>query len=1007
MQTMRWREKRLSMSHKNPVKASQESLDQQLRWAHASHRAVLNSLAMAVCILDTDGTVQSLNQEAVRLLGWGESSCLGRAFHEFTQCMAVTHGATQPVCPITHVIQSGKSLWLPRVKLQGRSGDWIVVELTCTPSLDAGNSGVVLSFRDLATQIQMEEDLRRLASIPEESPFPIVEMDIHANMLYANPSMTRLMEQAGFREDGFSAALPDDVQKIVEKCLALGRSEQDLEVDVGSTQLAWLFCPLRELQLVRGYGIDVTERKQAADELGQFVEVLGQKNLELDEALTKAEAATRAKATFLAMMSHEIRTPLNGIIGMTALLADSSLTAEQRDDAETIQKSAEGLLGIINDILDFSKIEAGKLEFEIIDFDLFTLFEDVLDMLALRAHDKGLHLVSRVSPDVPSLLRGDPVRLRQIFTNLIGNAIKFTDQGEVVIETKVENLKSGHSPAHHAESQNRVRLQFTVRDTGVGISPAGLRRLFQAFSQADSTTTRKYGGTGLGLAISKQLTELMGGEIGVSSHLEQGSEFWVTLPFDRQTVSPGLEPSSEWPMLHGRSVLLLEAHEPTRGVIEDLLNAIEVSCHGQQSLAETIRALREMPLDSNGYDMVIVDCDGLEKESQTVFQELRQAMGQSTIPLVPLLRGNRQGHELAIEAGGSVWLTKPVRRSRLYKCLNLIVRQESISAIKGPPSVPANPVSSSMSPIPTVNPSTFQGRLLLAEDNPINLKVIMGILEKAGVEVDIVQNGKEACHAFSNTRYDLVFMDWQMPVMDGLQATMEIRRRESENGRRDLADEKREGDEGCSSPSLPVQAHVPIIAMTANAMPGDREKCLAAGMDDYLVKPLRRSAVFDILAQWLPVKPVLSQTDPEDQVAPASQDPEMGPGKNQDKGSHDPHVNACKIWDPSLALVHMDNDEALLTELIGLFLSSAPETLSAIREALDRQDFMAAERSAHMLKGSIGTFRAESVRNLACELEQCSAKHNIDAAESVYQQLAESLSKLLREFKSFIQVPTR
>jgi len=394
------------MAHEIPAGPSWPSLEQELRWSHASNRAVLNSLAIAVCIIDHGGAVQSLNQEAVRLLGWGEALCRGRSFHELTQCLSLTPESSRTICPVSQVIQTGKSLWLPRVSLRGRSGDWLVVELTCTPLIDEGTSGVVLSFRDLATQIQMEEDLRRLASIPEESPFPIVELDSQANMLYANPSMTRLMELAGFRDEGFSAALPKDVQKIVERCLVLRVSEQDVEVHVARKQYAWLFCPLNELRLVRGYGLDVTERKNAADELGRFVEVLGQKNLELDEALTKAEAATRAKAAFLATMSHEIRTPLNGIIGMTALLSESSLTPEQRDDAGTIQKSAEGLLSIINDILDFSKIEAGRLEFESIDFDFSTLLEDILDILALKANNKGLHLVGLVSAEVPGRLRG-------------------------------------------------------------------------------------------------------------------------------------------------------------------------------------------------------------------------------------------------------------------------------------------------------------------------------------------------------------------------------------------------------------------------------------------------------------------------------------------------------------------------------------------------------------------------------------------------------------------------
>jgi len=941
-------------------------------------------------------------------LGWGEALCRGRSFHELTQCLSLTPESSRTICPVSQVIQTGKSLWLPRVSLRGRSGDWLVVELTCTPLIDEGTSGVVLSFRDLATQIQMEEDLRRLASIPEESPFPIVELDSQANMLYANPSMTRLMELAGFRDEGFSAALPKDVQKIVERCLVLGVSEQDVEVHVARKQYAWLFCPLNELRLVRGYGLDVTERKNAADELGRFVEVLGQKNLELDEALTKAEAATRAKAAFLATMSHEIRTPLNGIIGMTALLSESSLTPEQRDDAGTIQKSAEGLLSIINDILDFSKIEAGRLEFESIDFDFSTLLEDILDILALKANNKGLHLVGLVSAEVPGRLRGDPVRLRQIFTNLIGNAIKFTDHGEVVIEVKARPVDIVSELSLSSECVSSVMLQATVRDTGIGITSEGQGRLFQAFTQADSTTTRKYGGTGLGLAISKQLTELMGGDIGVRSIPGQGSEFWVNIPLEMETGSPTLESFPEALGLQGRSVLLLESHDPTRKGIEDLLRRVNVTCHGQQSLSDAVQALRGRPPNVQVYDMAIVDGDGVGMDLRPLFHELQEATGQTPVPLIPLLRGNREGHEIATKAGGSWWLTKPVRRSKLYTCLQSVLHGQKTKR-KGEP----HPQSSCGTPLSithTSRPFVFRGRILLAEDNAINLKVILGILEKTGVEVDAVVNGKEACGAFMKKRYDLVLMDWQMPEMDGLQATKEIRKREALRVSREA--ENRGIGEAPSDQQDPRcegrdTHHVPIIAMTANAMPGDREKCLAAGMDDYLVKPLRTSTVVEMLEQWLPANPGSRNAEWSNARTDKYRESACQTFEVQDEKGTVSTLGTYQCWDPEAALGHMDHDDALLKELIGLFLVSGPETLSTIREALGHHDCVATERSAHMLKGSVGIFRAESVRALAEKLEHLAAEKQVDELQGVYQPLAESVEQLLQEFQKFIRVSER
>jgi len=987
------------MSHSTPSNSSQASIEQELRWFHASNLAVLNSLAIAVCTLDRSGVVESLNQEAVRLLGWGESACRGRFFHDLTQCSSMVGESSQDVCPIAYVLQTGKPMWVPRAGLKSRSGDWLKVELSCTPLVDEGASGVVLSFRDLATQIQMEEDLHRLASIPEESPFPIVEFDIQANMLYANPSMTRLMEQAGFREEGFSAALPTDVQKIVMGCLERGVSEHDVEVDVGRKQYAWLFCPLKDLQLVRGYGIDVTERKIAADELGAFVEVLGQKNHELDEALTKAEAATQAKAAFLATMSHEIRTPLNGIIGMTSLLTDSPLTSEQREDAETIQKSAEGLLTIINDILDFSKIEAGKLDCEVIDFDLHTLLEDVLDLLAPRAHDKGLHLVGRVAVDVPPCLRGDPMRLRQIFTNLIGNAIKFTDHGEVVIEVHPRACDTISESEGGPEGENLVLLHCTVRDTGIGISPEGQRRLFQAFSQADSSTTRKYGGTGLGLAISKQLVELMGGTIGVSSNPDQGSQFWITLPFASQSHSPISEPLPEFRLLQGRSVLLLETHEPTTIGIEESLNAVNVFCQSQDSLVGTLQVLRERPAHSQMYDMALIDCEGCGDDPKCIIQELRQAMGESPVPLVLLLRENRKGSELAGEIGGGPWLTKPVRRSRLYKCLHGLTHQPEASVSGEPGQADAVAVLAQGQH----SSHAFQGRILLAEDNPINLKVVVGMLNKTGVVVDTVTNGREACEAVANQSYDLVFMDWQMPQMDGLQATQEIRRREMSLVAGGSSLVKGESSSGKDQrPATSDQRRLPIVAMTANAMPGDREKCLAAGMDEYLVKPLRMSAVVKVLANWLTPQADGSHVEPDSETEPGSKNVEDGDYEGRMDLRGEALIPSHMLWDPTVALSHMDEDHVLLQELIELFMETGPATLSTIREALDRHDYVMAQRFAHTLKGSLGAFRAKSMQACAGELERLASTHQTDTVESVYQQLSESTEQLLREFQEYV-----
>ncbi|MEE8612723.1 MAG: ATP-binding protein, partial [Nitrospirales bacterium] len=751
----------------------------ELHRQRASHRAILNSLAIAVCTLDWRGTITSLNQETVRLLGWSESACLGQSFHDLTHCTSTPGQGEEWSCSITQVLETGRSVWSPRSVLWRRRGEPRIVELTCVPLIEESPCGVVLSFRDLATQVQLEEELHRLASIPGESPFPIVELDAQANLLYANPAMTRLMDQVGFNEEGFSTVLPPGVRGLVERCLTIGVSEQDVEVEVGKKQYAWLFCPLRELGLVRGYGMDITERKLVANELEAYVERLGQKNAELDKALTKAQAATQAKAAFLATMSHEIRTPLNGIIGMTGLLLDSPLSQEQREDAETVQKSAEGLCTIINDILDFSKVEAGKLDLEVVDFDLRTLLEDVLDLFALRAHEKGLNLAGNIWLHTPCALKGDPGRLRQILTNLIGNAIKFTERGEVVVEigrvvqaegqeAGILGLEDGSPSSLTPRPLAQTVLVFSVRDTGIGISADGKTRLFQAFSQGDPTATRKYGGTGLGLAISKQLVELMGGEIGVEAAPDQGSMFWVKIPFFQrpQERAPTEVMHKE---LAGRRVLVLEGHATTRMAIEESLKAIQVHCDTSNDPARIDELLRSLVQGGSPYDAVFLEAHLWEVQGKELIRSSKAVPGGPEIPIVLLTRGDRKIHAGNQDQNGIVaCLPKPVRQSRLYTCLAMAVGM--VRAPTAPSAPSGDPGLTLLSSPPGISKRApgIRGRILVAEDNLVNQKVILGMLKKMGVEVETVINGREAVEAVARRSYDLILMDWQMPEMDGL-----------------------------------------------------------------------------------------------------------------------------------------------------------------------------------------------------------------------------------------------